>query len=193
MKIKSLNPKNDFLKFLSLAILVLGASLGVVLMTRQDKLLLNSKAAQCDPRDGGGFCKNNIRTYCGDNGRWITQNCGSKVCINYGPYTTCESRIGGQCDIYEGWKMCIDNKVVQCKSNKMTVIEDCGNNKTCEKALSEAFCRTKPPKPTSKPTIAPRPTTRPCSQSCVVRIECTENDGKVVSGTCSGGRVCCDF
>lgn len=54
---------------------------------------------------------------------------------------------------------------------------------------------TSTPKPTSAPTSTPRPTSTPgvCAQSCVARIECTENGGTVISGSCTGGRVCCDF
>ncbi|MFA6532453.1 MAG: hypothetical protein WCT22_00470 [Patescibacteria group bacterium] len=50
------------------------------------------------------------------------------------------------------------------------------------------------PTPKPKPTTKPKPTVGSCSETCVSSSAfCTGNDGAVVSGACTGSKVCCRF
>jgi hypothetical protein len=70
MKLKSLHPQKHFLKFLSLAILVLGASVGVILATQKSTVFDESEAriCECDQYNG-----------CGVNYHCSNQTCGTCV------------------------------------------------------------------------------------------------------------------
>lgn len=165
MKLKQLHPRKSFLKFLSLAILVLGASVGVVLATQKDPLLFGSKASVpivvCGGMGAGeARCENN---------HLITLSNNGKICR--------EIDCGKDCYMKGVCKECVIN----------------GKGKGECRLIQHQTYKPYTSEPITKPTTAPKPTTGPCSQSCIARIECTENAGTVISGTCSGGRVCCDF
>ena len=193
-------PKKNFLKFLSLVVLVLGTST-VVILANQKAVFDESKAfGKCVPHHES--CGNIFG--------------GTKDCCD--PRDTCKaSYIGGnvyrcyrksvECVATEvnHWRpFCYPDKkdrgkdVYMCDGGELTPIMDCDFPSTCYVAKDYSYWTCTPtiiigtPKPTPKPTVKPTPFSGSCKHTCVPSPEC-EDGGERVSGTCSYGKICCDY
>lgn len=151
MKFISLYPKKDFLKFLSLIIIVLGTSVGAILATQKEAVFDESQAF-----GGGGskwgckypfqvnnseICKNNKRYVCVfQSGRYYyveTRNsdCGQNWCVRDSSscQTSCkQSAAKNGCD-YDGDFRCSGTSRERCTNGVWDFYENCASSgRVCE-------------------------------------------------------------
>ncbi len=216
MKFKTLHPKKDFLKFFSLLVLVLGTSVGVILATQKTAVNFYSEAGscagvgrQCMTRsccpglegkfEGGicrcyGFeCKGDIKRCDEDRskieecyyGEWRTKtNCYQPGSCTQVPTGSFFCKI-----VMKDRSFCVDDNTITICFNGVCKTEDCEVGGRCAKTpTGNATCLS----PTTKPTTKPTPFSGSCKHTCVPSPEC-EDGGERVSGTCSYGKICCDY
>ena len=213
MKLRPMHTKSNYFRFLSLLILVLGASVGVVLAT-QKQVFDEPQAADkftCELSDGCTI--NNLGSeVCGSNnwkykcvyryGRYFftkSYNCESinkkcDVVTQDGPICTaeCVNIVGGtgNCAI-DGQTRCYGTEIQQCVDGLWTTYKNCNTwGQVCKEGKGDfVYCGTaSKPKPTSTPTSAGW-----CQYDCSTRYECSTDGGTVVGGRCNTGEVCCKY
>jgi hypothetical protein len=184
MRSKPLHSKNTFIKFLSLAILVLGASVGVILATQKSTVFDESEAASyC--AGAGQLC--NFKDCCSG----LEPDYYRGVCRCYG--TECDFRSDSA-----RYGNCINNKAVTCTQFGVKKTVDCDKvGGSCVPGPNSVTCSfTKPTQnpsiPNSPSTLAPIPAGY-CKYDCSTRYECNNYGGTVVGGKCGTGEVCCNY
>lgn len=208
MKFKSLHSKNNFLKFLSLSLLVIAGSVGVVLSTQKQIFDESEAGEQCTSSetcysaiDGNTICIGNVVHICTPKfGRYSYRpfkKCSQGyVCTTINNNRRCEADCvidhSNDCNI-EGITRCNAGWVERCIDGVYKPDQYCPNSgRDCMYVGDRAWCEKLPdetkrtPKATSKSTPKPAGT---CEYSCVTN--CTSSGGTHMQGNCSSGKVCC--
>ena len=145
MRIKALHPQKHFLKFISLVILVLGASVGIVLATQKQAVFDESMAGAgctCNSSSdlGGNKCVDNDVYVCKYNNIYNryyfvkSQGCGANLtCRQVGCAAICGQSSLDVCDT-DGDTRCAGAATIQrCTNGVWTTYKDCSKwNSTCE-------------------------------------------------------------
>ena len=157
MKLKSLHPQKHFFKFISLVLLVLGASVGVILTTQKQTVFDESRAAagcynSCTSSGGLGEVKcvgDKLYQCMYRYGRYfydVIENCNRKNmrCVNGAAGDCRGAHCAGTtlnvCDT-NGETRCAGTKIERCTDGIWTIYKDCSTfGEMCISSQNNAVC-----------------------------------------------------